>query len=463
MTRRWSIAWRLAVGLSAGMALLWIGAVWIAATIMQNELNGTFDEALRQSAFRLLPLAHELAERDMPNGSDGRGRGELQPVGTLGDDEQYFTYYVRDRDGAVVIRAEDAPADLPVATVPDGFSELDGRRVFTTTDPRLGYSIVVVERTDHRPRAIARSLAALAWPLAALVPLMAFGIWSAIRLGMRPLQKLSDDIARRDGRNLAPPSTDGQPVELAPIAEAVASLLDRLRAALDAERAFAASSAHELRTPIAGALAQTQQLAIELAGQPEAARIKAIEAALKHLSQLSEKLLQLARLDAGFARSDGVVDLLPALRLVVRDFSTSAIAGGRVRMERDEGATLAASIDLDAFAIAVRNVIQNALIHGRPDGPVTVSVGPGPAVHVVNEGPVVPPEVLAVLAKPFVRGITAATGTGLGLSIVRSILDQTGGRLTLLSPARGRADGFEAVVELGPAAGRADAQSAAPS
>lgn len=446
--RRWSIAWRLAVGLSVGMALLWIGAVWIAATIMQNELNGTFDEALRQSAFRLLPLAHELAERDIPGGPDGRDRSELPPVGVRGDDQEYFTYYVRDREGAIVIRAEDAPADLPIANVPDGFSEIEGRRVFATTDPRLGYGIVVVEQNDHRSRAIARSLSALAWPLAALVPLMAFGIWSAIRLGMRPLQRLGSDIARRDSRNLAPPSVEGQPVELAPIADAVASLLGRLGAALDAERAFAATSAHELRTPIAGALAQTQQLAIELAGRPGAARIRDIETALKHLSQLSEKLLQLARLDAGFARSDTAEDLMPALRLVIRDFESSAATSGRVHLAVPDGATLTGRINLDAFAIALRNLIHNALIHGEPGGPVTVAVGPGPAVHVVNDGPVVPSEILARLAQPFVRGATSATGTGLGLSMVRSILDQTGGRLTLLSPASGRSGGFEAILAL---------------
>ncbi|MCC6735173.1 MAG: two-component sensor histidine kinase [Bauldia sp.] len=448
--RRWSIAWRLAVGLSAGMAILWIGAVWIAATIMQNELNGTFDEVLRQSAFRLLPLAHELAEGDL----ERRGnRAEMPPVGVLGEDDEYFTYYVRDRDGAVVIRAEDALADFPIAGIPDGFSEVGGRRVFAVTDPRLGYGIVVVERTDHRSRAIATGLVALAWPLAALVPLMAFGIWYAIRLGMRPLQQLGSDIGRRDSRNLAPPEVDGQPVELAPIADAVASLLGRLGAALDAERAFAASSAHELRTPIAGALAQTQQLAIELAGKQGAARIRDIEAALKHLSQLSEKLLQLARLDAGFARADAAADLMPALRLVIRDFEASPVSAGRVRLVVPAGAALVAPINVDAFAIAVRNLVQNALIHGTAGGAVVVTVGPGAEVRIANDGPVVSPEILGRLAQPFVRGVTAASGSGLGLSIVRSILDQIGGRLVLHSPAPGHEAGFEAAITLGPFGG----------
>ena len=169
-------------------------------------------------------------------------------------------------------------------------------------------------------RRLVESIAALAWPLLGLLPLIALGIWVAIRLAMRPVERLRRDIESRDGRNLAPLSIEGHPVELAPIAQAVASLIDRLKTAMDAERSFAASSAHELRTPIAGALAQTQQLALELGKAPGHERLKEIELALKSLGQLAEKLLQLSRLEAGFARTDQIVDLMPALNLVVRDF-----------------------------------------------------------------------------------------------------------------------------------------------
>lgn len=441
MARR-SIAWRLAIGLSIGMAVVWVGAVAIAGAILGNELNESFDETLRQSAFRLLPLAtHELAENDR---SDDAPRDEAPPVGVLQPEDEYFTYYVQDRNGNVIIRAEDAPQVLP-SDVPEGFSLIDGRRAFSTTDRRSGYSIVVIERTDHRQSAIGKSLAALIWPLVGLLPLIGFGIWYAIRLGMRPVTQLSRDIAARDRRNLAPLDAGGQPVELAPIAEAVASLIERLRAALDAERAFAASSAHELRTPIAGALAQTQQLAIELDGNPGIERVREIEAALKHLSQLSERLLQLSRLEAGFARTDTDNDLLPALRLVARDFQADA-NGSRVRLHIDEGTTLRAPVNLDAFAIALRNLVQNGLIHGAQDSPVDIHVGPGATVRVANSGAVVPPDMLAHLDEPFIRGATSAQGSGLGLSIVRVIVDQTGGRLSFHSPATGQTDGFEAMM-----------------
>jgi two-component system OmpR family sensor kinase len=266
---------------------------------------------------------------------------------------------------------------------------------------------------------------------------------------MRPVEAMSRDVAARGRRNLQPLNVEDQPIELAPIAKAVADLLDRLRSALDAERAFAASSAHELRTPIAGALAQVQQLAIELGQQPGAQRLREVEAALRHLAQLSEKLLQLSRLEAGFARSDSPVELGPVLRLVVRDFQSSAQFTDRIRFDDASVGSLSGKVDVDAFAIAIRNLVENALIHGQPGAVVRIVAEPGNRIRVINAGPVVPAATLGSIAEPFTRGTTSATGTGLGLSIVRAIMEQTGGCLTLRSPATGAVDGFEAILRLG--------------
>lgn len=439
--KRPSIAWRLAIGLSLMTGILWLGATSIAGYVVYQELGQAFDQSLEQSAYRLLPLAmHRLRE---PEEDDE----ELRIEGEDPEDE-FFSYAVLRPGGTVLVRGNDVPDDILAGDIGDGFADVDGRRAFALTERRSKFRIIVFERTEHREEALAQSIAGLLWPLAALLPLIAVGIWFAIGLAMRPVQRLSREVASRDRRNLGPLDIAGQPVELAPIAEAVASLIERLRAALDAERAFAASSAHELRTPIAGALAQVQRLAIELGDGPGTARLREIEAALRHLGQLSEKLLQLSRLDAGFARSADQRDLLPVLKLVVRDFQSSSQHAGRVEFTGADGASLAGHVDPDAFAIAVRNLIDNGLVHGRPGAVVRVATEPGNVVRVVSEGAVVDPSVLTGLAEPFARGITTARGTGLGLSIVRTIMEQTGGSLALNSPASGQVDGFEAILTL---------------
>ncbi|MEO5807925.1 ATP-binding protein [Devosia sp.] len=439
MRRPWSIALRLALWLSLGTGLFWLGAAAISSAVLQHELQEAFDETLSQSAIRLLPLAlHDLRE-------PGERHGPIEAIDDR--DAAAFTYFVHDGAGNVIIRADDAPEGINVVPTAEGYFELDGKRAYAITDLRSGLGIVVLEMTTHRQEALGDAASALFWPLAGLLPLIAVGIWIAVRLGMRPLRTFARDVALRDETNLSPLNADGQPAELAPIAREVAALLDRLKSAMESERSFAANSAHELRTPIAGALAQTQRLALELGDHPARQRVRDVELSLNHLSQLSENLLQLARLEAGFARSDALVDIRPVLELVVRDFQTAQATTGRVRMEGIGGVDLRAPVTADAVAIVLRNVIQNALAHGSTGGVVEVKSSPGPTITVLNRGPVVAPDVLAQLGTRFTRGDTSATGTGLGLAIVKAIMDQVGARVTLASPIPGQTEGFEVTLD----------------
>jgi len=434
-----SIVWRLAIGLAVMTGLLWLLAAAISGEVTRNELNGAFDESMRQSALRLLPLA--IHDRREPT-----ERSENQRIAGLESDEELYAYVIRDAKGRVVLTTVDAPSFAELKSVPEGFSDIGPRRVFSLTDPRSGFNIIVIERGDHRAAALRSSISAHLLPLAALIPLIIVGIWWALRLAMRPVEVLSRDIARRGRHDLTPLPNANHPVELMPIATAVDGLLSRLRDALDVERAFAASSAHELRTPIAGALAQVQRLEIELEGNPSEIRIAEIESSLRNLSKLSEKLLQLSRLEAGFAQTEDATDLEPILKLVCRDYDSASRSANRVQLKLDSSQPLRAPVNGDAFAIAVTNLIENALKHGAADKPITVLAGPGPVIRVINRGTVVLGDMLGRLGEPFVRGETTASGTGLGLSIARSILEQTDGRLDLFSPARGGDDGFEAVM-----------------
>lgn len=456
--KRRSIAVRLAVWLSIAMLVFWLGGAAISTVVLRNELEQAFDETLRQSAFRLLPLAN----RDVRNNARGRdpvprlgreddnrgsGKREDRPLprgNEIAPQIESFTYVVFDRYGVVQLRAEDAPTLLPVLPAADGLLVVDGHRAFKSTDRRTGTGILVLETSNARDEALWGAVAGLLWPLAALLPLVGLGIWQAVRVALQPVKRLSRDVAQRSGTNLTPLDDDDQPAELAPIAREIEALLGRLRAAMEAERTFAASSAHELRTPIAGALAQTQRLARELGDHVAAPRLREIEHALRGLSDLAEKLLQLSRLEAGFARSDEVAELTPVLELVLRDFDAQTGTRGRVQFERRPDAQLAQPINPDAFAIALRNLIQNALIHGAAQERVEVVAGPGATVTVRNHGPIVTPEVMARLTERFARGATRASGTGLGLAVVATIMQQVGGELQLRSPAAGWSDGFEA-------------------
>jgi two-component system OmpR family sensor kinase len=432
---------RLIAVLTISVAVLWCLAALISGAVFSGELDETFDSALQETAQRLLPLAaddvdeHDDEERTLRD--------------TAGAHDEYISYQVFDRRNRLLLRSHDAPAEPFTVDLSEGFHTAGGLRIYVEREGEYGIAIAVAEELEHRREAVWESTLALFMPLAALVPLSAVVIWLAVRGAMRPVNRLGDQIAARGRDNLSPIETGGLPSELEPIARAVVKLMGRLRTALDAERAFAANSAHELRTPIAAALAQTQRLISELRKDDSTSRARAtqIETALKRLANLSEKLMQLSRADAGIAFGTPRQDLLPVLDLVVGECRQRRETDDRVVYVR-EADDLVAGMDADAFAIAVRNLIDNALAHGDADRPIEIVAGADGTVRVVNAGAIVPPEKLPELMKRFARGDTEAIGSGLGLSIVETIARQSGGSLALRSPASGRADGFEAVLRL---------------
>src|SRR5690606_24247153 len=149
------------------------------------------------------------------------------------------------------------------------------------------------------------------------------------------------------------------PTEIEPIAVAVNQLLERLRRTLEAEQSFTANSAHELRTPLATALAQVQRLEQELPTGPQLDKARQIEATLRSLSRLSESLMQLAKAEGGRLLSVQPQDLVPVLVLVVDELRRNARVP--IQLDLPEGGILSSTLDPDAFAILLRNLIDNAL------------------------------------------------------------------------------------------------------
>jgi two-component system OmpR family sensor kinase len=159
-------------------------------------------------------------------------------------------------------------------------------------------------------------------------------------------------------------------------------------------------------------------------------------------------MLQMARAEAGLGHSRELTDLAAIAALVVDDFRQQSNVGARLRFDADDDQACWVAMDQDAVAIVFRNVIENAVHHGRDGEPIEVHVGRDRTVRVVNAGDALPQAELGKLMARFHRGdARQASGSGLGLTIVDMIMRQAGGRLVLASPAQGRADGFEAVIE----------------
>lgn len=441
-TRPASMTRRLIVRLTAAIVLFWVAAVAAGALVMREEFDEVFDSALQETADRLMPLlVEDLFERDA---GDAPPRMRASTV----EGESYLTYQLRDHGGRVLVYSHDVqmePFDVPLTK---GFFTTPTHRVFTADAVSGSLFLQVADPLHHRREAMAETAAALFLPLVVLVPLSVLVIWLVVGGALSPLNQLKDEIGARDGGNLTPLPVAGLPMELHVIATSVDRLIDRLRMALDGEREFVANSAHELRTPIAGALAQAQRLVRELPSRAARNRAMEIEGSLSTLSRLTEKLLQMSRADSGIGLSDVETDLVPVVRLVVEEFQRMRAYAGRLQLDVPQGFSLERRLDVDAFGIALRNLVENALIHGDAEAPVKVALSGTGSVTVTNESPVVPAAQLEELTKRFKRGRTEAAGSGLGLAIAISLVERMGGVITFRSPATDRVSGFAAEIRL---------------
>lgn len=446
--RSWSMTRRLVVTLVVLIGGLWLLGGGIAALVIRHEIDEVFDSSLQETAQRLLPLVLDDLRRRSHETEDEEERELAAPFPVEGH-EEYLQYQARNANGRVLIRSHDAPTTPFPAPLKRGYFDTEDRRYFTEVGPDDEIFMQVAELPEEREEAITALWLGLIAPLLGLLPIAAFVVYWTVRRATRPIADVQQQIARRSGENLEPIDPRNLPSELVPIIQDMNRLLERLKAALEAERAFAANSAHELRNPIAAARAQAELIAENLRGCPDEVRATQLVAMLGQLGKRIEKMLQLARAESGLGLDRTETDLIAVTQLVAADYARRPQLAGRVSFDPGEPEPVMVAIDPDALGIALQNLIDNALAHGRSETPVSVAIKPGPSVHVVNEGPVVSADELAALTERFARaGSTRAPGTGLGLSIVDQIMRQAGGRLELVSPASGRTDGFEAILIL---------------
>lgn len=436
MTRR-LMRWLIGVAV-----LFWLVAAGLATFVMQHEYQEVFDSALQETTQRLVPLVvDDLYQR-------GASPVPRRVDKAIAAHKEHLIYQARDAHGQVLLHSHDAPQTPFNVPLQPGFFQTATHRFYTEATLDGTLFVQVADPLEHRWEAMRESALSLLVPVLPLAPLSLLVIWFVVRRSLKPIGVFRQEIGARDGANLAPIDPADLPVELATIAGSVNHLLVRLRHAIDAEKEFAANSAHELRTPIAGALAQVQRLILELPNGKARGRAQDVEASLARLAHLAEKLLQLARADAGIGAARTPADLVAVIRMVAAEFERNAQHAGRIALDMHPAAVLMKPVDIDAFAIVMRNLIENALIHGASGGTVTISLRDQGTISVSNAGPTVPAEQLERLTARYQRASSRAAGTGLGLSIAATLARQMGGTLRFRSPASNRTDGFEALLTL---------------
>ena len=263
---------------------------------------------------------------------------------------------------------------------------------------------------------------------------------------LRPLRTITAATRRITADNLHERLAVTAPHdEVKDLADTIDGLLERLEAAFDAQRLFAANASHELRTPLT-----TMRAALDVAMAkplPIPAQTTALADRLRteldQIDHLLDGLLTLARTQHS-APPDPVT--MPLARLVSEALEARSAdintMGLTVHNHLDDHIWIDGSRTL--LSRMIDNVIDNAVTHNHPGGWIQVrAAANGPAALFVVEtgGHQLDPEQVSRLAQPFHRLGTERTGnahgSGLGLSIVAAIATTHGGHLDLRARPEG--------------------------
>jgi two-component system OmpR family sensor kinase len=377
--------------------------------------------------------------------------GSSSPVGNI----------IADRDDGVGGSRLPASALEPLAHVHPGdegqtVSVAGTRYRVMVRKDKQGNALVVGLPTDEVDRTLRNMLTWFALLTVVGVGVAGgLGTW-LVRRQLRPLSAVAETARSVSSQELSsgetaietrvPAGLVDEQSEVGQVGAALNTLLDHVDDALAARhrseqqvRQFVADASHELRTPLA-TIHGYAELSRRTPDDPEALRLALgkVETEADRMSELVADLLLLARLDSGRPLAREHVDLTRLLLETVADARVLAPSHTWRLVLPDEPVTVVG--DEARLHQVVTNLLSNARSHTPVGTTVTVSaesVEDAVRLQVHDDGPGLPPDLVAEAFDRFTRGDSSRTrssgGAGLGLSLVSAIVAAHGGRAEVRS------------------------------
>ena len=213
---------------------------------------------------------------------------------------------------------------------------------------------------------------------------------------------------------------------------------------------FVSTVSHEFRSPLTSMRQLSELLSAGRVRSEQRRQLyyETLVSETARLQRLIESLLNFGRMEAGARQYVfEVLDVASVVAQVAGEFGVNfGGSGRRIETIAPVGSCLIEA-DPDAIAVALRNLLDNALKYSPEDAPVSVEWKAREdfiAIEVRDSGCGIPESERRVIFQKFVRGSAARSvnvkGSGVGLAMARHIVSAHGGAITLESaPGRGSA------------------------
>ncbi|QFH51458.1 quorum sensing histidine kinase QseC [Leclercia adecarboxylata] len=445
LTQRLSLKLRLTLLFLALSLTAWFAASLVAWQQTRDTLDKLFDTQQMLFAKRLLTM--DLDEIHAPERM--REVPKKAKHGRLDDDALAFAIYTP--DGRMVLNDGENGRDIPYHYRRDGFDngqlndDNDEWRFLWLTAPDGKYRVVVGQEHEYRQEMALDVVRSQFTPWLVALPIMLLVLIVLLSRELRPLKKLSQTLRARTPDATDRLATQGVPIEVRPVVDALNQLFARTQAMMARERRFTSDAAHELRSPLTALKVQTEVAQLSLDDpQAQAKALTQLHAGIDRASRLVEQLLTLSRLDSLESLDDveplNMADLLQSV--VMDSYHPAQQAGIEIRLNILDPQVTRTGQQL-LLSLLVRNLLDNAVRYSPRGSRVEVTLDTH-SVIVRDNGPGIAPDALTRIGERFYRPPGQdQTGSGLGLSIVKRIAALHRMTVTL---GNGQHGGFEARI-----------------
>ncbi|MEQ1909322.1 MAG: ATP-binding protein [Vicinamibacterales bacterium] len=312
-----------------------------------------------------------------------------------------------------------------------------GRMIGLVTQGPERYVVAVGLFTDTLGRTLRQLASLLVGVWFAALGLTAIVGFTLASRALGPVRRITHQAASiADGQfavRLDPPKVDD---EIGQMTRLLNRMLDRLHAALEANRRFAADASHELRGPLTALLGEID-VTIKRDRQPEEYRdvLALLRGRLQLMVALTDDLMLLVRAQEHRAPVISEVPVADLLKRVV-DRNAAAATASRITITLDAAPDVVIYGEVGLLERVFDNLVRNGIQYNHEGGSVAVAarVSPGigewvadqVVVTVSNTGSSIPEADRERVFERFFRVDPSRSrrtgGTGLGLAIAREIV-----------------------------------------